>query len=244
MPAGFQAFGSAAGFVGAKPFSPPDVAGCLCWLDASLGVTIVGSGVDTWADQSGTGDSGKNVRQTTDAKRPTVNAVDAAYNNKSTLSFVGASAQCLQSSAWAIALAQPYTAFVVGNIPNRLLAGSYFDSSSVSGRAEAYNDGSSHKMYAGTFLSAADTSAAPQIIGYELNGASSKIYISSNTAAVTGNAGSDTIPGITVGAAFDEASDPLTGKIAALIIYGAILSPTDFARVTAYLSDRFGIAVA
>lgn len=243
MPSGFQAFGSAEGYVGSKPFQPTDVAGCLLWLDAGIGLTIVGSGVDTWVDQSGSGDANKNCRQTTDAKRPTLNASDAAYNNRATLSFLGSSAQCVQSGSWAASLPQPYTLFIVGNIPNRVLAGAFFDGSTVGGRAEAYNDIVSHKIYAGAFLSTPDVVTTPQILGYELNGASSKIYISSTTAAVTGNAGADGLAGTTVGAAFDRASDPLTGKIAAVLIYGSILSLPNRTLVMAYLSDRFGIVL-
>ena len=34
---------------------PLDITGCGLWLDASLGITEAGTGVSSWADQSGNG---------------------------------------------------------------------------------------------------------------------------------------------------------------------------------------------
>lgn len=48
-------------------FVPTDIDGCELWLRADLGVTIAGSGVSVWADQS---DNGNDFTQGTDASRP------------------------------------------------------------------------------------------------------------------------------------------------------------------------------
>lgn len=51
-------------------WTPKDVGSLLwAWWIATVGVTVTGSGVSTWADQSGNG-SGRNLLQATDANRP------------------------------------------------------------------------------------------------------------------------------------------------------------------------------
>lgn len=239
MPAGFGAFGSAgSGYVGSG-FTPRSIAGCVLWLRADLGVTIA-TGVNAWADQSGVGN---NVTQGTGSKQPTVNTADAAYNGKDTFSFASASAQCLQGT-FVSSITQPFTLFLVGQ-NGRSGSQSYFDGSTVGGRCECYNDATTDKVYAGSaFVSAADNSTSPRIMTYEMNGASSKIYISSNTAAVTGNPGTDGLAGATIGAAYDKANDVLNGKIAEVILYTGALSAANQDMVRAYLSARYGIALS
>ena len=219
-------------------WTPRAITGLKLWLRADLGVTI-GTGVSAWADQSG---NGNNVTQGTGSKQPTFNATDAAFNNKTTLSFAAASAQCLQGT-FGVSVAVPYTLFIVGSV-DRAYARSWFDGSTVGGRAEAYTDGVSDKMYAGTaFISAADVSTSPRVMTYEMNGASSNIYISSNTSAVTGDPGSNTLAGATIGAAFDQLSDALNGKLAEVVLYGALLNATQQAQVRAYLGSRYGVTI-
>jgi hypothetical protein len=48
---------------------PLDITGCALWLDASLGITEAGTGVSSWADQSG---NGRDFAQSTDDYRPTL----------------------------------------------------------------------------------------------------------------------------------------------------------------------------
>lgn len=60
---------------GRRALLPRDVPGCLLWLRADLGVTI-GTGVATWADQSG---NGHNATQATGSKQPIRNATDADF---------------------------------------------------------------------------------------------------------------------------------------------------------------------
>lgn len=226
-------------FAASTLWTPKSISGLKLWLRADLGTTIA-TGVSVWADQSG---NGNNVTQGTGSKQPTLNATDAAYNNKSTLSFASASAQCLQGT-FGVAVAQPYTLFVVAN-NGRAGVQSYFDGSTAGGRCETYNDATTDKIYGGTaFLSVADNSTSPRVMTYEMNGASSKIYVSSNTAAGTGDPGSNTLAGATIGAAFDQASDALNGKVAEVLLYTSVLSAANQATVRAYLGGRYGITIS
>lgn len=219
-------------------WTPRAITGLYLWLRADMGITI-GTGVSAWADQSG---RGNNVTQGTGSKQPTLNAADAAYAGKASLSFVAASAQCLQGT-FGVSLPQPYTLFIVGNV-SRAGAQSYFDGSDVVLRGECYNDPGTDKFYAGTaFISTADVSTSPRVMTYEANGASSKIYVSSNTAGVTGDPGSNGLNGASIGAAFNGTSDALDGKVAEVVLYNSILSAAQQATVRGYLGNRYGIAI-
>jgi hypothetical protein len=54
MPSGFQAFGSAEGYVGNKSFTPLDLGPAL-WLDAGQTGGVNGANLTTWTDLSGNG---------------------------------------------------------------------------------------------------------------------------------------------------------------------------------------------
>lgn len=63
------------------------------WLRSDMGVTLVGSKVDTWTDQRG----GAVFSQATDGSRFTYNAIDANFNNQPSLSGTAAWMQSLAS---------------------------------------------------------------------------------------------------------------------------------------------------
>jgi hypothetical protein len=73
------------------------------------------------------------------------------------------------------------------------------------------------------------------------NGASSTI-IANGSRWSTGNAGTHTLTGLTIGAAYD-ASNCLNGDIAELIVYNATLTTAQRKRVERYLSKKWGVAL-
>lgn len=95
---------------GGSSFSPLSLSPVL-WLRADLGVTLNGSNVSAWADQSGTGDSNKNATQGTAAKQPLFTAANAALNNKPTIGDAHGSgrAAMLATGVWSSAPAYPLT---------------------------------------------------------------------------------------------------------------------------------------
>lgn len=64
------------------PILPSEIAGLVLWLDAEVGITVMGAGVSAWLDQSG---EGNNAAQTTDADRPAFNAT--GIGSKPSLTF-------------------------------------------------------------------------------------------------------------------------------------------------------------
>src|SRR5690606_25004113 len=61
-----------------------ELADCVLWLRADLGVTVTGSGVSLWEDQSG---SGNDFSQSTDASRPPLIASEPGLNGHAAVHF-------------------------------------------------------------------------------------------------------------------------------------------------------------
>lgn len=234
-------------------FLPTSLSGLLFWVRADLGVTI-GTGVSAWADQSGTGDTNKNLVQGTGANQPTFNASDAGYNNKPTLTFDGTN-DVLVSGAWAASQASPFTVYIVGNTNGA--DGQYLFSASGAldqgpwgfGRDNTGAGGTlgSLSVYNGAQINSTSGSApvlsAASVISVVFNGASSAGYVSMfSTSYVSGNAGSESIIGFRVGSRRDGAG-LLNGKVAEVAIYSSAHDAATRTTVMTYLGTRYGITV-
>lgn len=231
-------------FAAAALWSPKSISGLKLWLRADLGITI-GTGVSAWADQSGTGDANKNVTQAVAGQQPAYTAADAAYNNKSTLTFVTASSQYLASGTWAAALAQPYTWFVVGNQGALTGSAQCFIEGDISGanRSLLYDNAGALEHFAGASLTGVARGTAAMVFGGDGNGGSSTIYKSAITAAATGNAGTNGITATTIAATFGGGSAFLGGKIAEVVIYSGVLSTANRTTLLNYFGTRYGITI-
>jgi len=226
-------------------FLPSKLSGLVLWLRADMGITIAGSGVSQWNDQSGTGDANKHNVQGTDANRPTYNTSDAGYNGKPTLQGTGT--QFLTATGnWAVAPPRPATIFVVGNGEGGANNCVFFSDASVS-QYQFWESGLSNSpntvamsLNATLFTPAITNTALKHIYAIDLNGAATKIFQDSLTAAVTGNAG--TTGGLRVDACGGSGSS-FGGKQAEIIIYNTRLSATDFASVMNYLASRYAVTL-
>lgn len=67
-----------------REFSPRDLPGLVLWLRSDMGITLAGSKVSAWADQSGTG---YDFSQATDSFRPVYTTSNASMGNKPSLTF-------------------------------------------------------------------------------------------------------------------------------------------------------------
>lgn len=223
-------------------FLPSSITGLAAWWRADLGFTIA-TGVSQLNDQSGVGDSNRNLVQATGSKQPTRNATDAAYNNQSTLSFASASSQQLDSAgAWVSAISQPYTIFIVGQDGGAGFQG--WASNTASSVAINYGNGSANiVMYAGSFLASNQgASASPKVVGAVFNGGSSAIYENARTARATGAAGATALAQLTLGAN-PGAGIFLNGKIAECVVYSKALSAPEIGQLCDYFTTRYGIAI-
>ncbi len=65
-------------------FRPENLSGKFSWLIADRGITLNGSDVEIWEDQSG---NGKGLRQSTATNQPAYSSADAVLNNRASLTF-------------------------------------------------------------------------------------------------------------------------------------------------------------
>jgi hypothetical protein len=217
-----------AGTLGANPTS---VGSLMQWIRADLGITLNGSTVSAWADQSG---SNNHYLQGTASRQPTVLA--SALNGQPAVRFDGS--DDLMSCA-GFALSQPYTVVAVAamrrNVGGMITWGGL--------NVYLYHPSNGWRIYGGT--SQIDTAIAPYdnyyIVAGMFNGASSSIF-KNNDAAVTGSIGTDGFSGATIGNYFTGADlycEQL--DLAELLIYSKALSASEWSTVRTYLNARYAI---
>jgi hypothetical protein len=219
-------------------FTPTDVSNCVLWLRPDMGLTVVGSGVDTWNDQSG---AGMVMRQTDDAKRMPLTSSDAGYGNQPVISS-SVITQCLVASA-GYASSQPHTAFVVGEC--HTANGAFFATGDSSNNGWLMLDSGSLKVFAGSTLIDAHATTSPCVMMgiFNGNGTSSFAGVSNwLTGGTSGAAG--TAP--TVRWALGAYTDGLFGavcKIAEVIVYNKVVSAPEKALLAKYFTARYGLAI-
>jgi hypothetical protein len=210
----------------------------LAWYRSDKGVTVTGSGVSTWADQSGTGDANKNAVQAVDANRPPLVASDANFNNLPSINF--AATKFLKTGVWAVAMAGPTTVFIVGMTTSN---GTCWYVNSLGNPMGMFSAASNFKMTdeGSVLASGASTANIPSIMVCVFNDPSSTIAVRQNTPQNTGLAGTGAATGLTLGA-FQDGSANLIGQMTEVIVANGPVSAGKIARVTAYASLRYAIA--
>lgn len=79
-----------------KVFKPTQLSGCVLWLRADMGVTVVGSDVSALADQSG---ASHDVVQATGSLQPDLTSQLAALNNRAAIVYDGADDRLVSDDA-------------------------------------------------------------------------------------------------------------------------------------------------
>lgn len=226
-------------------FSPTDLPNLFAWYRADLGVTD-SSGITNWNDQSGTGVSQKNLTATGTAK-PTLNATDAAYNNKPTVSFNGTTNWMFGGSLGS-PLAQPCTIYAVGQIAAASFGYMVGGQVTPAARVSVVQDtGNVWSLFGGgaVFADAVVTTVNPNVIcGVYNNGSASQIYVNDYAAASgTATLGTNSLSLITLGGLDNSGAltAPMNGKIAEVIMYSGAHSSAQRQSVMAYLKSRYAL---
>jgi len=139
-------------------------------------------------------------------------------------------------------VAQPRTVFTVCNHANTAAHHVILDGIALGNQAQIYYEQTTGKLviYAGTALkSSGDVGTATAIYSVIFNGVSSESY-KNGTLLVSGDAGSQSITGYTMGARYDDAF-PLNGDVYARVIYDGALSTVNRQRVEAWLKGLTGL---
>lgn len=224
-------------------WSPLDLGSALLgWWRADLGVTLNGSTVAAWADQSG---NGRTATQGTAGKQPTYVSSVSGLNNQPAFAFTTASGTYLSTAVGAV-VTQPSTLVVVsrsGTVTANLLA---IDGPLGGTRRQliGVNAAKQVQSFAGTLLNSATLwgDNTSRIALAEFNGGSSAIYLDSATATIaSGAAGAVSFEGVLIGGS-NTGTQNWQGHISEVIaISGA--SSAIRASVVRYLGTRYAITV-
>uniref|UniRef100_A0A6M3IKR0 Uncharacterized protein n=1 Tax=viral metagenome TaxID=1070528 RepID=A0A6M3IKR0_9ZZZZ len=225
---------------GAPRFSPLSIAGCKLWLDAAQGVTLNGSNVSAWADQSG---AGNHATQGTALRQPAYAAagwsagiptVDFDASNTEWLSFAGTGFPADGLTVFC-ALSQTSTAARQAVIGTGDASSNAFLSSTNTSNVGAYHQGYRQLAAATTgkqALAWRRTSIPSGLKGWRGVASLGEVAYSPATTFIW------TAPKV---GSLDGATWYLNARVAEIIVYASSLSDANVAAVQAYLATRWGI---
>jgi hypothetical protein len=195
-----------------------------------------GDPVGNWICQVTAAD---NITQGTAADKPIYRASVATFNNQPALQFDGTD---WLRGAWSATLSQPNTYFVVCKFDSGGATTFMYDGDDASNRHALYVVSGVWRLFAGAdFITGVSVNANVNIYMAIYNGASSQLAIN-GTESGTGNPGTQTPDGFTVGADRAGSSD-MTGYYGEVLVFDANLTTADKNRVQNYLAAKYGISV-
>lgn len=230
--------------IASSGFSPRSISGLKAWYEADYGlldgsgnpITADGTAIATWQDRS---TNAYHLTQATAGKRPTYKT-NISGSQPAAL-FSGGQAL---AKAFTPAVAQPNvlylvmkttsgaaTPWITDGLPSadRHAFGFPFGATTPTINAGSSVNGSAYTQPDSTF----------NIWRLTFNGASSSAIRNNTTTYVSGNAGTNTLAGITLGSHSGQAANFFTGYVHALL---AVNSPsaTDTSNIEAYLKAKYG----
>lgn len=226
-------------------FSPRAFPGLVLWLDASY-ITGLNDGNSINTELLDLSGNGYHATQSTAAQRPIYKV--SIINGRPVVRFDGTD-DYLATAAFASALVQPTSIFIIGSMANAEGDTAYFyDGIAVGSRngflsdIEQAPDGP--YLFAG--LDFKPTATLPKnefiILSVLFNGASTEVY-KNGASWGTGNPGTNSLSGLQLGISVAFTS-PGQDDIAALLIYNPGLTASNRQRVERYWGNRYGITVS
>lgn len=214
---------------------PDSVPNLELWLEADLGVLTDVDGVYEWDDQSG---NSRNVVQATGTKKPSLDA--AAQNGLPGILFDGSDDRL--AADFGAAIAQPLTVYLACS---GFVAGAYIqDGNSGSQRPIISDDtgtgGVQAVINAGTKLSAGATAHSPVLVTAVYNGGSSFVGLNGGDQTASGNSGSSSLYGISLGSTWNELNR-YGGHLFAVLWYSAAHDAATQLLVESYLNNKWAL---
>ena len=230
---------------GGAPAYPWDTsivtAGPKLWLRGDV-VTLNSGNVSVWPDQSG---NANHVVQAVGANQPAWVANDATYNGKPTLNFVGS--KWMASAAFAAAIAQPCTWYVVGHSSSSTADYRVFVDGIDANRHIITTNVTTGLLYAyaGSSANTDVPGSSPHIHAVVVNGVASEYHLNSyGTSNVSATMGTNTLAGVTLGAIQGGAASFLNGTIAEVILFPGAHNAAQRKAVMSYLATRYARPIA
>lgn len=228
--------------IGTSPFSPDSIPNLEHWYDTSDNSTLTPSSglISNWADKKGTEDA----EQSTGGDQPTLEI--AGQNGLDVLDMAGS--KFMVTGAGSVLIPLPVSLYFVISTPvtgggtKRPLQGNEgtFAQYLTAGNANIWD----LNMGSNIGFTEAFVVGSWHIWKLEIpSGGVSASMTVDNIIEVTGNVGSTrAVDGISFGAT-NAGNDPSSNKFAELLLYSRVLSGSEDAEVTTYLSDKWGIAI-
>ncbi len=241
-----------------NPF--PAISGLQLRLDATTGVTLSGSTVTAWADQSG------NNRNATGGTSPTYVASNPAFNSRPTVHFNGSSQYMSVVLTFLAGTSTPYTivgavgrtsatapAYFLGNSTNSssngisLQCGWKGDNSlnlaqygnDIQGTVPVYTGSEVACLYGGKFDKTGSTGTAGHYIYYN----DAQINSNTNTSGLT-SSNSGTIGKVSIIQGGTVKQNYFNGDIGEILVYNAALTNAQRQSVDAYLNSKWGLGLS
>lgn len=212
--------------------APLNLTNLVAWYRADIGVSLA-TGVASWANLAPTG--ARPLTQGTTANQP---LMVTGSNGLPSIRFDGVN-DALKAT---FTLTQPETVFIVyKHITLHATQKYIFDGATVNGMTLQTNQGASSSMYSGVTL-IANTQIASGSYAYAtitFNGVSSQMRANGIVVA-SGNAGTNTADGLTLGAA-GNMSSWTNIEVAEVIITNSVASAGEIATVESYLQTRYNL---
>lgn len=222
------------------------LSGCVYrMLPTTENVTLNGSRVSAVADSSGTGDSNKNAAQATAGFQPLYSASDTDFAGQPSIEFDEARGDYLQTGTWSTAMPGTCTWFVVARHTG-------IDSGTISfildglgaARQPLYVQNPNLVAGGGSAISTTGWPYPHSEAIVLVTGASGQLYVSDTTAAASGNTGTSTQAGLTIGAGQGiPAGFFFEGKIAEIVGYNRALAAAEVAQLLGYARSRYGLVI-
>jgi hypothetical protein len=236
------------GIGGGAPWTPARLTSLRAWYRSDLGITLSGSDVTAWADQSGIGnhltDGGVSAR------RPAYSASDAAFGSRPSLTFDGV-AEYLSDAAFSlggdtalcsIAMLYQQVGYTSGDVVVIYNTGGnnrpvFLQPATANALAWLPAGGATQSVTTTAF----NDSIARLVIG-TWDGGTGRLYTGSTQEDSDVNAGADFADGgaFAVGAT-TAGSVPASFRVAELIVQRAAMTEAERTALHAYAISRYGV---
>lgn len=219
----------------ATGFNPKSISGLAAWWDFNDASTVtVNTGISAVLDKSG---NGRTLLQSTTNNQPAWTA--SAINGKYAAVFDGVN-DTLSSS---FTLSQPVTLFIVAKYDDSTTNASLFDGTTGNTMRVFRAAATQVAAFAGAQLSSSNTTPESWHI-WELiyNGASSSI-MADGTSLASGNAGTASGNGITLGTFGNGFSSPAKCSMASVVLYSKVCASSERSSVRKWLGRLYNLTV-
>lgn len=223
--------------LGGSIFSPNQIAGLQLWLDAQVGITLVSSRVDKWADQSGNGNTANY-----NSARPYI--ASSWSNGKQAVQFTGSEGLTLTNNIGLTDFTMffAYQRVTTGNGDSDILgnASTSFVGANLDGQGcfRCYANGYITSNALGNVISYNGTAKKIGSIyrsGGAVNCSLNNVFATEATGLTTNTFNAKYI-GIDLGGGYN-----FKGNIAEILIYNSKLSAANYAKVETYLNTKYAI---